>query len=236
MGKINGCLKCLFIFFNVVFMLFGSLLIYSAVVATAVKSSAFGGPGVGWTWVTAIGVFGISFLGIYAACSEKLLALKIFAGFMGVGMIIMLIFGIILAVLRNKMKEEFLLPSDEFVKQHMEEEVFRNEIEAMQTILQCCGFSRAQDWGNTIPESCRCTPPDSCKPRPMESSGPSMIYSQPCSQAMFGLFDLGFKVAMGIYFGFSVTALLGLLISLFMIRQVSRHDGAGGPSMTMKGY
>lgn len=38
--------------------------------------SAFGMPGLGWAWVFAIGVLGVSSLGIYAACSEKALVLK----------------------------------------------------------------------------------------------------------------------------------------------------------------
>lgn len=118
----------------------------------AEQLSAVGSPSLGWSWVFAIGVLGISCLGIYAGYSEKDLALKIvctrtpfqtqeglmrincllvliwcsrwalkpsidntkwylwmlllfhlqFAGFMGVGMIIMLIFGIIVVVTRNK--------------------------------------------------------------------------------------------------------------------------------------
>lgn len=36
-----------------------------------------GGPNLGWIWVFAIGVLGISCLGIYAGFSEKELALKI---------------------------------------------------------------------------------------------------------------------------------------------------------------
>lgn len=36
-----------------------------------------GGPNLGWAWVFAIGVLGISCLGIYAGFSEKDLALKI---------------------------------------------------------------------------------------------------------------------------------------------------------------
>jgi len=39
--------------------------------------NALGGPGVGWLWVIAIGVLGLSCFGIFAACSEKDLALKI---------------------------------------------------------------------------------------------------------------------------------------------------------------
>lgn len=39
--------------------------------------SSFGGPGTGWIWVIAISIFGVSFLGIFAACSERVLFLKL---------------------------------------------------------------------------------------------------------------------------------------------------------------
>ncbi|XP_076732165.1 uncharacterized protein LOC143413266 isoform X2 [Maylandia zebra] len=61
-------------------------------------------PGLGWIFLFAIVALGVSILGIYAACSEKVLMLTIFAGLMGIGMIIMMIFGIIAAVERNQFK------------------------------------------------------------------------------------------------------------------------------------
>lgn len=42
-----------------------------------VQLSAVGSPSLGWSWVFAIGVLGISCLGIFAGCSEKDIALKI---------------------------------------------------------------------------------------------------------------------------------------------------------------
>lgn len=101
------------------------------------QMSAVGGPNLLWSWVFAIGVLGISILGIFAGCSEKLLALKIvgrkarlagwvrrikswpwfyvqFAGFMVAGMVIMMIFGIVVVVMRNKVIFIFLLSPPSF--------------------------------------------------------------------------------------------------------------------------
>ncbi|XP_037551527.1 tetraspanin-6 [Nematolebias whitei] len=238
MGKINGCLKCVFIFFNVLFAIIGCLMIYAAVQSTAAAAqmSSFGGPGIGWIWVTSIGVFGISCLGIGAACSENTIALKIFAGFMGIGMIIMLIFGIIWAVIRSKTKQGFQSATEEFAQQFMTEENNRGLLDGIQQPLQCCGVGHAEDWADTIPDSCECLSSFSCKPTPAGRSGPAQIYSKPCGDIVFGMIDIVFKVAMGVYFGFSVTALFGLLITLLMIHQVSRHDGTGGQSVAMKSY
>lgn len=243
MGKINGCIKCIFIFFNVLFMILGCVLIYLAVRATAMtlQLSAFGMPGLGWSWVFAIGVLGVSSLGIFAACSEKALVLKIFAGFMGIGMIIMMIFGIVVAVKRNQTKNIFYSTSSELAEPYMKEPSLRDMLEALQQSMKCCGIVSANDWGEEIPNSCECSPSDlgyggyrSCKTRPQGTRGPPQVFAQSCGDVMFSMVDIIFKIALGFFFGFAVTALLGLLITIFMIHQVQRNDTGGG--IAMKGY
>ncbi|CAG5926728.1 tetraspanin-8-like [Menidia menidia] len=241
MGKINGCLKCLFIFFNVLFAIIGCVLMYLAVKATAIAAqlAVFGGPGVGWLWVIAIGVLGISTFGIYAACSENSLALKIFAGFMGAGMLIMLIFGIAVAVIRNKVVDGLTGVANEYIEAFMKEQEFRDMLSNLQESLHCCGLLSAKDWGSTIPDSCSCpgrSYQSSCTSRPQGTSGPTEIYKQSCGGFILTTVDLVFQIMMGILFGFAVTALLGLLISIYMVYQIRRHDGAGGASIAMRGY
>ncbi|XP_022056636.1 tetraspanin-5-like [Acanthochromis polyacanthus] len=246
MGKINGCLKCLFIFFNVIYAILGCVLMYGTVKVTVYSSqlSAVGGPGLGWAWVFAIGILGISCLGIYAGCSEKALFLKIFAGFMGVGMVIMLICGIIVAVKRNQVRDAMTTLSSEYVKPLLEDNDIRAALQAFQEAGQCCGVMSAEDWGNEIPDSCRCSRPShsyglgygDCKSKPQGYKGPDSIYAQTCGGIIFMYVDLVFKAALGFFFGFAITALFGLLISLLMVHQVKRHDGAGGSSLAMKGY
>uniref|UniRef100_A0A1A7WHP8 Tetraspanin n=1 Tax=Iconisemion striatum TaxID=60296 RepID=A0A1A7WHP8_9TELE len=229
MGKINGCLKCVFVFFNVLFGILGCLLIYLAVRVTAssIQMSTLGAPGIGWIWVIALGVFAMSALGIFAAFSENSIALKIFAGFMVIGMIIMLIFGIVVAVLRNKIKDGLLHGAKELVNPIMENEDTRAMLDTLQRTFQCCGVASAEDWGSTIPDSCGCTSTYSstsnCKTKPQGSSGPALIYSMSCNLALFSLIDIGLKVMMGFMFGFAITAVMGLIFSIVMIRQITRH-------------
>ncbi|KAL3977065.1 katanin p80 WD40 repeat-containing subunit B1 [Sarotherodon galilaeus] len=251
MGKINGCIKCIFIFFNVVFMILGCVLIYGTVRVTAmsVQMSSFGMPGLGWAWVFAIGVLGVSSLGIYAACSEKALFLKIFAGFMGTGMIIMMIFGIIVAVQRNQIKTIFYSGSSEEVEPFMKEKSFRDGLEVIQQSLSCCGIVSVNDWGDDIPDSCACVSSNlgyggyggyggfgstKCKVKPLGARGPATVYAQSCGDFIFSALDMIFKIALGFCFGFAVTALMGLLITIFMIHQV-KHNDTGG-DIAMKGY
>lgn len=250
MGKINGCLKCLFIFFNVLFAIVGCLLIFGAVKASAFGNqfSSVGTPGVGWGWVFAIGVLGISCLGIYAGCSEKELALKIFAGFMVAGMIVMLIFGIYVAVTRNQIKDAFTNATSTAAKSYMDKEDFREMMKGIQSQAQCCGLASAEDWGSVIPASCACDQSSGgfgggyslfgsggCKARPQGTTGPDQIYATACGDYLFNFLDLFLQISMGFLFGFAVTALLGLLVTLLMLHQVRRHDG-GGPAVSMKNY
>ncbi|CAJ1054635.1 tetraspanin-8-like [Xyrichtys novacula] len=235
MGKINGCLKCLFIFFNVLYAILGVVLIVGLFKVSGVNQqmAAMGSPSIGWLWVFSIGILCISCLGIYAAGAEKALALKIFAGFMVAGMIIMLIFGILVVVSRDKLRQAFDSATTEVVEHYMENEDMRQMIEALQLSGRCCGVVSAADWGEDIPQSCECTPSygsyafgsSECKSRPTG-----------CSGYIFGWANLFFQIAMAFFFGFAVTAVLGLLVSLLMIRQIQRYDGAGGSSIAMKGY
>ncbi|XP_074482014.1 CD63 antigen-like [Sebastes fasciatus] len=243
MGKINGCLKCLFIFFNVLYAIIGCVLIYGAVKLSIFSSqmAAVGTPGLGWIWVFAIGVLGISSLGIFAACSEKELALKIFAGFMVLGMIIMMIVGIIVVVGRNKFRDNMDQAFAEVVKPVMEDEGARAALEAIQQSGRCCGVVNAADWGDKIPDSCDCSVGGGsggygCKARPQGLQGPDRIYSTTCGEIVFGWINLIFQILMAFFFGFAVTALLGLLVSILMIHQVRRHNSAGGASIAMKSY
>ncbi|KAF1372152.1 hypothetical protein PFLUV_G00262220 [Perca fluviatilis] len=245
MGKINGCIKCLFIFFNVLFAILGCMLMFAAVKVSAysLMFSEIGGPNLVWIWVFAIGVLGISILGIVAACCEKELILKVFAGFMGVGMIIMLIFGIIVVVARNEVKKGFDSTASEFGKIIMNHNELRDMLDSFQQSGHCCGLGGFADWGDKIPVSCECSSgvygsfgESTCKQKPQGISGPDQIYAKGCGEFIFMYIDILFQVSMGFCFGFAVTALLGLLITILMIHQVKRYDSSGGTSIAMKGY
>ncbi|XP_061617757.1 tetraspanin-6-like isoform X3 [Phyllopteryx taeniolatus] len=231
-------------------VIIGCLLIFGVVKASVFSAqlSAVGAPGLGWAWVFAIGVLGISCLGIYAGISEKELALKIFAGFMVAGMVIMLIFGIVVVVMRNKVRDGFHSTSAEVAEPFMAEEGFQAVLRQLQESAHCCGLVSAGDWGDDIPASCGCRPGldgfggyglfghPGCKARPQGTTGPDHIYQQPCAEVLITYADFFFNIIIGFLFGFAVTALLGLLVSLLMIHQVRRHDRGAASSMAMKAY
>ncbi|KAM8910101.1 tetraspanin-8-like isoform 2-T2 [Spinachia spinachia] len=247
MGKINGCLKCLFIFFNVLYAVLGCVLIFLMAKLTSMSNqiAITGSPSLGWGWLFAIGVFGVAGLGIYAGCCENSIALKIFSGFMGVGMIIMLICGIIVVVGRNKVKET--LASAEVINFYLNNRSVRTILEDFQTQARCCGVTSVEDWDGNIPDSCECRPENGaaylfsggyvsgCKHKPQGASGPSQVYKQTCGALIFSQVNFLCQIVMGFFFGLAVTAVMGLLVSLLMIHQVRRHETRES-SLPMRGY
>ncbi|XP_047245201.1 23 kDa integral membrane protein-like isoform X2 [Girardinichthys multiradiatus] len=193
-----------------------------------------------WVWVFAICMLGISMLGTHAARTENKSCLKVFAGFMGIGMIIMLIFGIAVAVLKNPTIEKF--QSDEFANEIMKNGHTKELLEILQQHLQCCGWTGVEDWGTSIPDSCRCPlsygklETAECKSRPEGFTGPSDIYSKSCSHALMYYVELGFKISLGIFFGFFVIAVIGLIIAINMIHQISHHSSIGQTAFALKAY
>lgn len=245
MGKINGCLKCIFVFFNVLFAIFGALLIYGLLQTSTYKEdiSSLDLPGLIWGWLFVIGVLGVSSLGIFATCCESIIGLKLFASFMGIGMIIMFYAGINVARERNEIETAF---RDELQRANLREEVIRSMVEEIQSNFHCCGIRSATDWGDNIPDSCECISSNPgyvtyggsnslrCKSKPQEIRGPDEIYEQSCYDIILELLNLGFNILFGFVFGFAIIALLGLLIAICMINQVKSDNSR--ESMYLRKY
>ncbi|XP_038152091.1 tetraspanin-8-like [Cyprinodon tularosa] len=233
MGKINSCLKAIFVSFNILFALCGALLIYGLVATNMdVEMRAMETPGTLLVWVFAIAMLGISLLGSIAAHTEKKACLKVFAGFMAIGMIIMLIFGITTASSTKQLKEN--LKSDEVAKIFMED---RQTLKEMEKSMQCCGWTGFKEYSD-IPYSCSCISSSNteCTSNPQRYRGPSNIYSQSCRDVIIYYADIGIKMLLGVYFGFSVVAMFGLIISLNMVGQINRHDRFGDTTIAMRAF
>ncbi|CAL8386639.1 unnamed protein product [Boreogadus saida] len=238
MGKINCCLKCVFVLLNAVFGIFGVLMIIGLVKAQVVEPQLSSEMGTGsWAglWVFSVGMLLVSILGLTAALTKKTALLKGFAGLMGAIMIIMMILGIVVAYYRNQLKN--ITPDS--MRQMMADDTVQEGLGNVQGQFQCCGLMSYEDWGNSIPLSCECLEDNMCTDRPGHLEGPAKIYSRPCFPIMYDLVVHVLTVSMGVFFGFAVTALLCLGASLLMIGQLRRHDGGRGGqaiAMTTPGY
>ncbi|XP_038565476.1 23 kDa integral membrane protein-like isoform X2 [Micropterus salmoides] len=177
MGKIYKHIRSLFLFFNGLFAVIGCMMIIGLLRATPHrhKLETAGSPNLGCIWMFAIGILYIAGLGVYAGRKENTFALKIFAGFMGDGLITMTIFGIILTVERNEVKSRI-----QAVQPFMYDMEMRELLNKLQKEVKCCGLVSAEDWGDDIPSSCGCNllRGSDCKSKPQGTSGPSFIYKQ----------------------------------------------------------
>lgn len=108
MGKINGCLKGVFIAFKFVFTVLGIVIVLQLSEFSYQYQKGnmeMDGETIFWGWVVAIAMIGISALGSHAACTENKCCLKAFAVFMVIGMVIMLICGVFAIVYKIQVKQ-----------------------------------------------------------------------------------------------------------------------------------
>uniref|UniRef100_A0A8C5AF89 23 kDa integral membrane protein-like n=1 Tax=Gadus morhua TaxID=8049 RepID=A0A8C5AF89_GADMO len=199
MGKINGCLKCVFFLLNAVFGIFGVLMIIG--LGKAPPQVMDHGS---WAWLLAfsVGILLVSILGLTAAKTEKTALLIGFAGLMGAIMIIMMILGIVMASYRNQLKN--ITPDS--MRPMMADDKVQEVLVNVQGQFQCCGIMSYEDWGNRIPLSCECLEDNVCTDRPGHLEGPAKIYSRPCFPIVSDLLVPALTVSMGVFFGFAVTA------------------------------
>ncbi|XP_047431160.1 23 kDa integral membrane protein-like isoform X2 [Mugil cephalus] len=222
----NGCLKRVFIFFNLLCAIFGGMVICGMVkISGNDEFSEVRVLDLICSWGAAIAMTGIPSLGIYAALSKNICALKTFAGFMGAEMILMLILGFHMSTKGNEMKEVVYITYRDYVDYFMEDERSRRFLTILQESGKCCGFMGAEDWGHNIPWSCACYGSSKCTSRPYGTTGPYQIYAQGCMEGIYPYVDMALKMAVYMFIGFSAIALLGLLISLSMIHQIQRPEG-----------
>ncbi|XP_014328444.1 23 kDa integral membrane protein-like isoform X1 [Xiphophorus maculatus] len=237
MGKIDGCLKAVFISFNCLFACLGGILIYVLIrfSPSDYEMEGIDAPSVIWLWVFAVITLLISLLGSHAARTENKCGLKLFAVLMGLGMVLMLVFGVAVVVLKKQEMENFRSPkvAQEFLKDNEKKQL----LETLQEHLHCCGWSGVEDWGSDVPKSCRCTLSyEECKPNPQGSIGPSSVHSKSCGEIVGDYVEYAVKIGLCIIFGFAFVAMMGLIISANMINQISRHDRAGMSAFAMKAY
>ncbi|KAL6459734.1 hypothetical protein MHYP_G00314930 [Metynnis hypsauchen] len=228
MAKLNPCFRRIFVFFNVLFAIFGAVLLglsllvhllmdeheekFSAVIVLVVLGA-----------VTLI----LAVLGAYGAQKENKNVLIAFFVFMCAGTIVLLRMAIVMAISRPELTSVFKQELNKAVPLDEATEDIKTAMDYIQMQAKCCGlFNGYQDWGNKVPASCDCgsDETDQCQktyPRDayMQLFGvrSRMVYSQPCGFFMLEYMNLVFDVILGLLFGFAALALLGGVMSLAMI-------------------
>ncbi|XP_036432928.1 tetraspanin-8-like [Colossoma macropomum] len=228
MAKINPCFRRIFVFFNVLFAIFGAvvlglgLLVHLQLDEHESKLSA----------VVVLVVFGavtfiLAVLGAYGAQKENKNVLIAFFVFMCVGTIALLRMAIVMAISRPEVTSVMKQELNKAVPLDAASEDVKNAMDYIQKQVKCCGlFNGYQDWGNQVPESCDCgsDEADQCQKMTPRNTylkifevRSRMVYSQPCGFMMLQYISLVFDVTLGVLFGFATLALLGGVMSLAMI-------------------
>ncbi|KAG7456131.1 hypothetical protein MATL_G00248490 [Megalops atlanticus] len=252
MGKVNSCLKWVFIFFNFLFGILGGVLLVFGMLAHALHHEQIENKVMGLIFLYIIGgaTLAISFVGAYGAYKEKKWALIVFVTVMIVGAIALLRMAVPIGVARpavySMIEEQFrsAVPLDEADPQ------IQQAAETLQAQFKCCGlFDGYRDWRSHIPQSCLCSPDESadkCEKaersywvpessrffdRPLDTE--KLVYKQSCFPILMRYVEKALDIALGIFFGLAVMALLGVLMAVIMLCQIKDQPVAAPAVFTV---
>ncbi|KAL7827727.1 hypothetical protein AOLI_G00308790 [Acnodon oligacanthus] len=228
MAKINPCFRRIFVFFNVLFAIFGAvvlglgLLVHLQLDEHEGKFSA-----VALLLVVGAVTFVLAVLGAYGAQRENKNVLIAFFVFMCVGTIVLLRMAVVMAISRPELTSVIKQELNKAVPLDEASGNIRSTMDYIQKQAKCCGlFNGYQDWGEQVPESCDCGSDEADHCQKMNSRyaymqmfevQSRMVYSQSCGFMMLEYINLVFDVTLGLLFGFATLALLGGVMSLAMI-------------------
>lgn len=244
MGKLNPCLKRLFIFFNMLFAIVGGVLIGLAMLSQAYTSEESEMQG-RTSWLAVIYFVGgitmaVALFGAYGAYREKKIYLIVFLAAMCVGCLGLLRVAIPLAVVRPEFEERVEQQFKSLVPLDLATPEVRHMAESFQSTFQCCGLFSYQDWRISVPDSCSCPEEmqgeDTCQSVTYQLSYFASygiekdIYKQTCFPILMSFVSKIFEVSLGILFGFSTLSFLGAVMSTIMLLQLKR-SGTARPSV-----
>ncbi|XP_036374332.1 uncharacterized protein LOC118770680 [Megalops cyprinoides] len=252
MGKVNSCLKRVFIFFNFLFGILGGVLLVFGILAHALHHEQIENKMIGIFFLYIIGgaTMAISFVGAYGAYKEKKWALIVFVTVMSLGGIALLWIAVPLVISRptvySVIEEQFrsVVPLDEADPQ------IQQAAETLQAQFKCCGlFDGYRDWRSHIPQSCLCSPDqsaDKCEKaersyRMLDFSRFSdrlrdtekLVYKQSCFPILMTYAEKALDITLGILFGLAVLALLGALMAVIMLCQIKDQPVAAPAVFTV---
>ncbi|KAK1790280.1 hypothetical protein P4O66_014192 [Electrophorus voltai] len=236
MPKINPCFKKTFVVFNVLFAVFG-LVILAVAGLVHLFLEEFDEK---WSVVLSLYVTGgvtfiIATLGAYGAHTENKGLLIAFFTLMCTGTVILFRVAVPVAILRSEMILTMKTEMNHLVPLDRTRPNVQYMLVMFQKTFQCCGFFNGyQDWGEEVPDSCDCVStyvhPDECQQmtsvsaykRIFQLSNKSrMVYKEPCGPVLMQYLNKIYSSILGVLFGLAALALLGTVMSLAMIIRVS---------------
>ncbi|XP_076577809.1 tetraspanin-8-like [Chaetodon auriga] len=238
MPQVSVCLRRLFISFNIFFVIVGGLVI---IVSLALLSPSLDDQHGGKEFevqttshiVLYIGgsvTMLIAILGAYGAYKENLMALTAFLVCMVVGTLLMLRAGVPAAVARPKLETLMEERWRSFLPLDQTSDDIKNQAEALQTSLHCCGLFSYEDWEQNIPDSCLCSQEEEMEGRCEAVAYRNFllnlfwqkksVFRQSCFLLIMDSVKTKANITLGVVFTLFALALLGFLLSSLTIYQM----------------
>ncbi|MCJ8743117.1 hypothetical protein PDJAM_G00090150 [Pangasius djambal] len=245
MAKISPCFKKTFVFFNSLFAIFGIVIFILGLVLQQYVEEVNGLYATIILYVIGSVMFIFAVLGAYGAYKESKCALIVFFILMCLATAGVLRFAIpvavsrlqILSVVNNSFNSALPLTKD-----------MEHALNPIQEHFHCCGLLNGyKDWKDEVPESCNCVDAvdehDTCERINSNylfqniymnrGSEGRRFWSQPCGPVILKYLDKILTIMMGVFFSLAALAILGGLMSLFMIIRVGAPTQTQLPSLSL---
>ncbi|KAG7456124.1 hypothetical protein MATL_G00248480 [Megalops atlanticus] len=236
MGNANVCLKRCFYVFCILFGIIGALMLALALFGHGAyeKSEEIDEmlPGIIVFYVVGAVMILLALIGTYGR-KEKKWALILFF----IGMALMCLFFLWVSVSVARSRPEITNALNKHYKDAVPldkaDQSTQDEVEAMQTELECCGLNKGyQDWGETVPQSCLC--PEqyknsskcvdiSAEHPPPANQSQTMVFSEPCLPFVATYVDEIVDIFLGLSFGIAFIVLIGMVLSMTLLCQMRRR-------------
>ncbi|XP_041636945.1 tetraspanin-8-like [Cheilinus undulatus] len=225
---VNKCIKFLLFFFNLLFWISGCIIlavfIYLKVSKDGNQITNESIPGIDLMIAIGVIVMVLGFLGCCGAIRENRCMLLLFFISLLIIFILLLAAGILGAVGEDKVNDWMKERLAKFTPLSSQSQTVRDDLEKLQSELECCGLVNGpSDW-TVVPDSCKCnaTIHTDCVA--------GTTFDTPCSSKIVELMQKNMEIVLGIAFAIAILLIFGMVFSMILYVQIGRKDGATAPT------
>ncbi|KAF7244932.1 Tetraspanin-6 [Varanus komodoensis] len=233
------CLKSVLLIYSFVFWLSGiillavgiwgkmSLEVYFALLNEKAIDIPYVLIGTG-TVVILLGTFGC-----FATCRGSTWMLKLYAMFLTLIFLIVLVAAVVGFVFRHEIKNSFKQNFEVAVEKYNGTRDERSKaVDNIQSALQCCGVTNFTDWAtssyfklNGIPSSC-CKSQDDCEKTDLEdiTKAKEKVHEKGCYSLVIHTMDSEISIVAGISFGIACFQLVGIFLACCLARSITNNQ------------
>ncbi|XP_019392006.1 PREDICTED: tetraspanin-6 [Crocodylus porosus] len=180
------------------------------------------------TVVILLGTFGC-----FATCRGNVWMLKLYAMFLSLIFLVVLVAAIVGFVFRHEIKNSFASNYMLALRSYNATMDQRSEaVDAVQKTLHCCGVKNYSDWTNTayytekgIPRSC-CRLPDNCTEDDLKdlAKAKTKVYVDGCFTLATTVMESKMGIVAGISFGIACFQLVGIFLACCLSRYITNNQ------------